>query len=314
LGHASVIWSVGNASGFRTAIGLGSLATQNTINNGDWSGTDLAIGNGGTGQSTAQAAIDALSQVSGATDEFVLTKDTASGEARWKAAAGGGSGDVTAAANMTDHALVRGDGGAKGVQDSGVIIDDSNNITGINSITGLGTDLAVAEGGTGGSTIAAAQANLGIIPEEAILCAVKDNDESVTSSTAMQNDDDLFLTLPAGHYDITLQMIVEGGGAPDFKCDFDGGTAVITNIDGSILVGAVTGAAQSKWQYRLTSISTDTVIQASGWPRALVFTFGLHVGTGGTFVFRWAQNASSGTTVTIKKGASMVATLRDADR
>uniref|UniRef100_A0A6H1ZAP4 Uncharacterized protein n=1 Tax=viral metagenome TaxID=1070528 RepID=A0A6H1ZAP4_9ZZZZ len=36
---------------------------------------------------------------------------------------------VTAAANITDHAVVRGDGGAKGVQDSLVIIDDTGSIS-----------------------------------------------------------------------------------------------------------------------------------------------------------------------------------------
>ncbi len=51
---------------------------------------DLPIAEGGTGQSTAQAAIDALTAVSGATDEHVLTKDTASGNAIFKAAGGGG--------------------------------------------------------------------------------------------------------------------------------------------------------------------------------------------------------------------------------
>ena len=42
---------------------------------------------------------------------------------------------VTASSNITDHAIVRGDGGAKGVQTSGITIDDSNNMTGVNSIT-----------------------------------------------------------------------------------------------------------------------------------------------------------------------------------
>ena len=49
----------------------------------------LAIARGGTGQITAQAAIDSLTDVSAATNEFVLTKDTGTGNAIFKAAAGG---------------------------------------------------------------------------------------------------------------------------------------------------------------------------------------------------------------------------------
>lgn len=102
---------------------LGTIASQNannvTISGGSITGiTDLAIADGGTGQSTAQAAINALSNVAAATNEHVLTKDTATGNALWKAAAGGvtsvfgrtgavvaASGDYTAA-QVTNAAAV----------------------------------------------------------------------------------------------------------------------------------------------------------------------------------------------------------------
>ncbi|MBT9168395.1 MAG: hypothetical protein DDT19_01740 [Syntrophomonadaceae bacterium] len=53
--------------------------------------TGLPVAGGGTGASTAQAAINALSAVAPATNEHVLTKDTATGNAVFKAAAGGGA-------------------------------------------------------------------------------------------------------------------------------------------------------------------------------------------------------------------------------
>jgi len=58
-------------------------------------GADVAIADGGTGAGTAQAAIDALTAVAGATNEHVLTKDTGTGNAVFKAAAASG-GDLKA--------------------------------------------------------------------------------------------------------------------------------------------------------------------------------------------------------------------------
>lgn len=104
LSNADSNFIVGSAGGWvaesgataRTSLGLGSIATQAannvSISGGAISGiTDLAIADGGTGQSSQQAAINALSAVSGATNEHVLTKDTGTGNAIFKAAAGGGA-------------------------------------------------------------------------------------------------------------------------------------------------------------------------------------------------------------------------------
>lgn len=142
-------------------------------------GTDVPISDGGTGASTAVAAFNALSPLTTQGDILyhngtnnvrlgpgtagqVLQSGGAGANPSWATVSG--TGDVTSASTIADNRLVRGDGGAKGVQQSGITVDDSNNLTGVGTINGftIGSSGASLEPQNIGLTVSASAGALTI--------------------------------------------------------------------------------------------------------------------------------------------------------
>lgn len=145
------------ASGARTNLGLGSMATQAAnsvaITGGSVSGiTDLAIADGGTGASdaaTARINLGLGTIATQAANAVNITGGSVSGITDL-AVADGGTGASDAATARTNLGI-----GSLGTQAANNVAITGGSVSGI-------TDLAIADGGTGASDAATARTNLGL--------------------------------------------------------------------------------------------------------------------------------------------------------
>lgn len=150
------------------------------------------------------------------------------------------------------------------------------------------------------------QAELDAISALLPLSAVKTSDESVTSSTSLQDDNELFVTVAANTiYVVTGWLfVVSTSATPDFKSDY-------TAPSGATMVNSMwgqgTGATSAVGSPDMGVASTIGIAHTRG-----TFNGGLSLvpfgtltvaGTAGTFRLRWAQNTSDAASVTVKAGS-----------
>ena len=161
--------------------------------------------------------------------------------------------EVTSSANITDHAVVRGDGGALGIQGSGVLIDDSDNISGLGSIASTG--MTLDPGASGDSTV-----QFDINTTNEFIMGVDDTDDSfrISQGSALGTNDTFVMTAagertmplqPAFLATASTQSDVTGDGTTytvqfgtvvyDQNSDYDGTSTFTAPVTGRYLFSAI---------------------------------------------------------------------------
>jgi hypothetical protein len=193
--------------------------------------------------------------------------------------------------------------GSKFVRDDGVLATPA----GGGDVSGPGASVvdwhAVVWDGTSGTAIKDGGGSI-----------VKSADETVTSSTTLQNDDELVFALAASAvYKIDGAISVAGATAGDIKTAFTVPTSATGNVE---FIGATVAASGSdNWSRALNIVdfvtpdfgTFGTLGVATFQPvliKGAIFT----AGSSGNLTFQWAQNASSGTATTVGKGSWITVT------
>jgi hypothetical protein len=144
------------------------------------------------------------------------------------------------------------------------------------------------------------------------VAVVKTADESVTSSTTLQNDDHLFYNLPeAGSYlyDFYIGLTCNATGKFDYELTFPAGatldmmawgiTDTVSNFDGPL---------RSRGAPNDSSSPTTTLTVAGDTTSPTLLRLHGYITTpiSGTLRIRWAQNVSNATPATVYTGSHLI--------
>jgi hypothetical protein len=139
---------------------------------------------------------------------------------------------------------------------------------------------------------------------------VKASTESVTASTTLQNDDELFTSVAASAtYDVRVYLLHSSGTAGDIKVGWTAPT-------GSVLTWGVQGAhtgSTSSSQVADVNMQTRTIGETASFgggsstgTTAVIYGSLTTSTTAGTLQLQWAQDASNATATQVRAGSALI--------
>lgn len=158
---------------------------------------------------------------------------------------------------------------------------------------------------TSGQVLTASDVNTWFVP----IAAVKTANESVTSSTTLQNDDDLFISVAANSTYMVLCIIYcDGASTGDIKINFTAPAgATLTGVVHGLILSAAGANDDQIANIELTGSKSFGLQGGAGVQRPLSMQGTLVIGgTAGTFRLQWAQDTSDVTATRVMAGSHLV--------